>query len=141
MLVAPREVLVCCVLPWSFPARVSCPMLRIMLTNLTTIHPNPKTQTRTKTATDSTAARTAASPESTAPRGRLYRYCTVPGTVPVCCSVTCFEILYTGSGSWALSMCDMLINPDLEATPLRFSSLLFTVLHPTTGRTEQRCTQ
>ena len=28
MLVAPREVLVCCVLPWSFPARVSCPMLR-----------------------------------------------------------------------------------------------------------------
>ena len=30
MLVAPREVLVCCVLPWSFPARVSCPMLRFM---------------------------------------------------------------------------------------------------------------
>ena len=28
MLVAPREVLVCCVLPWSFPARVSCPWLR-----------------------------------------------------------------------------------------------------------------
>ena len=27
-------------------------------------------------------------------------------------------------GSWALSMCDMLINPDLEATPLR---LTFTV--------------
>ena len=46
---------------------------RITRTNLTTIHPNPKTQTRTKTATDSTAARTAASPESTAPRGRLRR--------------------------------------------------------------------
>ena len=30
MLVAPREVLVCFVLPWSFPARVSCPMLRFM---------------------------------------------------------------------------------------------------------------
>ena len=28
MLVAPLLVLVCCVLPWSFPARVSCPMLR-----------------------------------------------------------------------------------------------------------------
>ena len=28
MLVAPRVVLVCCVLPWSFPARVSCPRLR-----------------------------------------------------------------------------------------------------------------
>ena len=28
MLVAPRVVLVCCVLPWSFPARVSCPSLR-----------------------------------------------------------------------------------------------------------------
>ena len=39
--------------------------IRITRTNLTTIHPNPKTQTRTKTATDSTAARTAASPEST----------------------------------------------------------------------------
>ena len=48
-------------------------------------------------------------------------YCT-GYRVLVCCSVTCFEILYTGSGSWALSMCDMLINPDLEATPLRFSS-------------------
>ena len=46
---------------------------RITRTNLTTIHPNPTTQTRTKTATDSTAARTAASPESTAPRGRLRR--------------------------------------------------------------------
>ena len=31
---------------------------RITRTNLTTIHPNPTTQTRTKTATDSTAART-----------------------------------------------------------------------------------
>jgi len=31
-------------------------------------------------------------------------------------------LLYTGS--WALSMCVMLINPDLEATPLR---LTFTV--------------
>ena len=41
---------------------------RITRTNLTTIHPNPTRQTRTKTATDSTAARTAASPESTAPR-------------------------------------------------------------------------
>ena len=40
---------------------------RITRSNLTTIHPNPKSQTRTKTATDSTAARTAASPESTAP--------------------------------------------------------------------------
>ena len=29
MLVAPREVL-CCVLPWSFPARVSCPWLRFV---------------------------------------------------------------------------------------------------------------
>jgi hypothetical protein len=28
MLVAARVVLVCCVLPWSFPARVSCPRLR-----------------------------------------------------------------------------------------------------------------
>ena len=45
-------------------------------------------------------------------------YCT-GYRVLVCCSVTCFEILYTGSGSWALSMCDMLINPDLEATPSR----------------------
>ena len=34
MLVAPREVLVCCVLPWSFPARVSCPMLRFTDTRL-----------------------------------------------------------------------------------------------------------
>ena len=25
-----EEVLVCCVLPWSFPARVSCPMLRFI---------------------------------------------------------------------------------------------------------------
>ena len=48
---------------------------RITRTNLTTIHPNPTTHTctRTKTATDSTAARTATSPESTAPRGRLRR--------------------------------------------------------------------
>ena len=30
MLVAPRVVLVCCVLPWSFPARVSCPRLRFL---------------------------------------------------------------------------------------------------------------
>jgi hypothetical protein len=63
---------------------------RITRTNLTTIHPNPKTQTRTKTATDSTAARTAASPESTAPRKPVQvpvLYCT--GTVPVlyrCCT-------------------------------------------------------
>ena len=35
MLVAPREVLVCCVLPWSFPARVSCPMLRFIRLDLT----------------------------------------------------------------------------------------------------------
>ena len=33
MLVAPREVLVCCVLPWSFPARVSCPRLRFLSHN------------------------------------------------------------------------------------------------------------
>ena len=46
---------------------------RITRTNLTSIHPNPTTQTRTKTATNSTAARAAASPESTAPRGRLRR--------------------------------------------------------------------
>ena len=40
-----------------------------------TSQPSTQSQrhTRTKTATDSTAARTAASPESTAPRGRLRR--------------------------------------------------------------------
>ena len=38
MLVAPRVVLVCCVLPWSFPARVSCPRLRFLgLIVLTTV--------------------------------------------------------------------------------------------------------
>ena len=51
---------------------------RITRTNLTTNHPNPTTRTHTRprdgrnreSATDSTAARTAAGPESTAPRGR-----------------------------------------------------------------------
>ena len=51
---------------------------RITRTNLTTIHPNPTTHTRMKTATDLRAARTAASPdESTAPRYtqvKTYRY-------------------------------------------------------------------
>ena len=48
---------------------------RITRTNLTTIHPNPTTHPHdhatAETAADSTAARTAAGPESTAPRGRL----------------------------------------------------------------------
>ena len=48
---------------------------RITQTNLTTIHPNPTTHPHdhatAETAADSTAARTAAGPESTAPRGRL----------------------------------------------------------------------
>ena len=52
---------------------------RITRTKLTTIHPNPTTHIParkprpTQTATDSTAARTATSPESTAPRCRLRR--------------------------------------------------------------------
>ena len=33
MLVAPREVLVCCVLPWSFPARVSLSDVEICITS------------------------------------------------------------------------------------------------------------
>ena len=100
---------------------------------LTTIHPNPKTQTRTKTATDSTAARTAVSPESTAPRNRYtcfgYRAASIPvgsgGKAPRVNGILVLEVFW--------------MSP-YHATPLRDESFCFPETTDPLGDAVANCT-